>query len=99
MELSELIKNSGDFFLHEIAEKLTSYNIKCLSCNKEFHQEDIRCYQHRHGIFVKGYDDQYDNPQKQWVYFTCSFCMHDSKFNQLVTVIVLESVGDKTSVF
>lgn len=99
MELSKIVANSGDYFLHEIAEILVNHNVKCLSCNRKLTQEDIRCYEHHHGIKVKGYEDSYGNHQKTWVYFVCPFCMCESTFWKLLTIIALESVGDKTGVF
>lgn len=99
MELSKIAANSGDYHLHELAEVLVSHNVNCLSCNRKFTQEDIRAYEHHFGIKVKGYLDTYNNHQKMWVYFACAFCMYESPFWQLLTVIALESVGDKLGVF
>lgn len=98
-ELSKIVKRTEDFYLHELAEILVSHNISCLSCGRKLTQEAVRAYEHPHGILVRGYEDSYHNPQKMWVYFACSFCTFESAFWKLLTVIALQSVGDKLGIF
>lgn len=88
MELGKIIAGSGDYYLHELAEYLTGYNITCLSCGRKLTQENVRAYEHSHGIKVKGY------PQNMWVYFACAFCMFESNITELLLVVAMETLQD-----
>ncbi|RLJ01726.1 MAG: hypothetical protein DRP08_05190 [Candidatus Aenigmatarchaeota archaeon] len=57
--------------LKEIAKLIVKSGKCCRYCGYRFTTDDIRCYPHKGGIEVKGYEG------RQWVYMHCRKCGYD----------------------
>lgn len=71
------------YSLREIEDIVMRNMGKYLCCERLIRKNSIRSYDHEGGIEVIGFD------KKQWVYFHCNKCDHNSSLNKVIHNIEL----------
>lgn len=78
--------------LEEIAEWIVKNEGRCQNCNRLYHKEDIRSYNHDGGFKITGFE------KKQWVYMCCPNCEIDMKIAAVISNILIEGLKNEEHV-